>query len=613
MRPARHLTLLLPVLLSCSLSRSGARDPGVDAERPASALPPREASVPGAGPEAEAPASKRAAAEVPEAPMATSPRRDREAVADEAAPAAGLPPSEPGVVPVAPSDGGRRGLGAAKAGAADDNLAYGAFLDFVHQHGDLGRLRDLSERLIVSVRDRDGLPLAGARVVAWRGKEELVARTTYADGRTVLHPSAEPRLGSQDALLEVSLGEARAQVALGARRGHELQVVLDTARALPASVPLDVAFVLDTTGSMGDEIAQLKRTIEAIHFQLTHLLPRPELRFAMVLFKDVGDSYRTEKVPFTRDLEAFEAALARVEASGGGDEPEDVEEALRVTMEELDWRPDGVRLAFLVGDAPPHLDYPQRFTYLSAIDRAAERGIKVTTIGASGLSTQGELIWRQLAQGTMAPFVFLTYGETGDSEGSPSSVSHHVGSNWVADRLDAIVVRMVKVELSHYGPKGAAAPDDFFQATSGSGDPDAVLGDLFQQSVKQLIDYAVQRLDDRTPTVVLPLASPTMDAQVAEKLRSRLLLGLGRARSFQLVEHTQRPELLAALAGQLAESYDADKALEVGKLVPARLAVLGQLEAPAGRPVELLLKLVRLESGEVLSLSLLKIDRALLL
>ncbi len=335
----------------------------------------------------------------------------------------------------------------------------------------------------------------------------------------------------------------------------------------------------------------------------------------MVLYRDKGDDYRSRVIPLTADLQRFNQQLNAVRAGGGGNYPEDVQEGLRHAMTTIKWRPRGVRLAFLIGDAPPRLDHGQTYTYVSAMRDAARRGIKIATVGASGLNRQGELVWRQLAQYTMAPFVFLTYGEKGDSEGSASSVSHHVGANWVAEKLDAIIVRMVKVELAHYSPAGAPRRLDYFSARKvdgGAGSPQ-VLEELFRKSIQQLQDYAVERLGAGTPTVALPVQSShkTLAAH-AGKLESRLLLGLARARPFKLVVKKDMPRLLTTINAQLALKYDSVKATQIGKLVPAKLAVLGRLNKGRAGQVEMLIKLVRLETGEILSVSLLRIDRRLL-
>ncbi len=533
----------------------------------------------------------------PAAPAARPPARD-------GAPGI-LPPPPPPPTP-APAAAG------VKAGASDDNLAFNAFLRFLDQHRGRGLREDIERRVVIKLVDVEGRPVPDAKLTWTEPGQPAVERTTYADGRTLVF--ASPKAGDHGATVRVEVpgGETVTRSLQGARRQLELR--LSGPRAEVKKVPLDVAFVLDTTGSMDDEIVSLKRTLEAIHFQISNLSPRPDVRFGMVLFRDRGDDYVTRLVPFTSDLKQFAASLATVDAGGGGDYPEDVQEGLHDALEKLEWRDRGVRLAFLIGDAPPHLDYGQPFDYLVAAREAARRGIKITSIGASGLSVEGEVVWRQLAQYTMAPFVFLTYGEKGDTEGTPSSVSHHVGSNWVADDLDAIVVRMVKSEVAHYSPRGAPKKDDYFSAESRPGaDGRAVLDDLFRQSVRQLTDYALERIDPRTPTVLLPItARPEAMGATAERLGRQLSVALGTAGPFQLVEDAGRQALLDKLAEQLGDAYDVERAAEAGKLVPARLAVFGQLDGSSASELELLVKLVRLETGEVLSLSLLKIDRKLL-
>ena len=514
--------------------------------------------------------------------------------------------------PSAPSRPAPQSSGPVRAGSADDNLQFNAFLRFVDENASLGIRNDISRRVVVRVIDKDGLPLPDALVEVGEGKA-LVERRTYADGRTLLFPSELPALSAQGARLRVSWNGKRVEAGAGWASHHALDVRLPVTRGAFQQVPLDLAFVLDTTGSMGDEIDALKKTLEQINFQITNLAPRPDVRFGMVLFRDRGDDYVTQVVDFTSSLQDFQRRLARVEAGGGGDTPEDVQSGLDDAMHKLGWRARGVKLAFLIGDAAPHLDYGQKYTYVHAMRDAARRAIKIATIGASGLDRPAEIVWRQLAQYTMAPFVFLTYGEKGDSEGgSPSSVSHHIGSNWVAENLDAIIVRLVKTELAHYSKTGSPPREDFFEASRGKGPSDDVLADLFRQSVQQLTDYCVHKLDDRTPTVVASLAAPDAAlGKLACKLETQLQLGLSRARTFQLVEGAQTDKMRQLLRSQSSLSYDETRMVALGKLVPAKLAVLSQLSRGAPGRLELVVKLVHLGSGEILSMSLLKIDEAL--
>ena len=497
-----------------------------------------------------------------------------------------------------------------KAGAADDNLQFNAFVQFLRENGRLGLPFDVEDRVVLQVNDREGRPLSGAKVRV----NGDVRRTTYADGQTLLHLRRWGVSSEAKIVIEGEQG-VRAEVA-GAQIGRRAEVTLPVRRATLPAVPLDVAFVLDTTGSMGDELDKLRATLDTIVFQISQMQPRPQLRLGMVLFRDRGDDYVTRKVPFTSNINQFKKALSKVKAGGGGDTPEDVQSGLKVALHDLAWGRQGLKLAFLVGDAPPHLDYSnQKFTYVEALEEAAERGIKIATIGASGLDLRGEVVWRQIAQATMSPFVFLTYGETGDADGTPSTVSHHVGSNWEAADLDAIIVRLVKLELAHFSEREVRPQEDWFTADSTPDRPrDDVLEELFDASMKQLVSYAVEPIEARTPTVLLPLSVNVPRGDSARgRLERGLALGLGRKSEFQLLETESKAVLLRALADQMTLAYNEEKIAEAGKLVPAKLAVLGQLGQGAPGRLELLLKLIRLETGEVLSLSLLKIDEQLIL
>src|SRR5437868_15124335 len=89
-----------------------------------------------------------------------------------------------------------------------------------------------------------------------------------------------------------------------------------------ANVPrIDVAFALDTTGSMGDEIDVVKEKIVEIARKLSAGQPAPDVRFGIVAFRDRGDLYVTRTFPFSREIADVEKTLRTLHAAGGGDEP----------------------------------------------------------------------------------------------------------------------------------------------------------------------------------------------------------------------------------------------------------------------------------------------------
>src|SRR4029079_17704147 len=128
---------------------------------------------------------------------------------------------------------------------------------------------------------------------------------------------------------------------------------------------VEVAFVLDTTGSMGPLIEGAKRKIGSIATAIADANPNAVIRMGLVAYRDIGDDYVTKTFNLTTDIQDLYANLLELKARGGGDWPESVNEALDVGVNKLQGTPSGDvrRIVFLVGDAPPHMDYAQDTKY----------------------------------------------------------------------------------------------------------------------------------------------------------------------------------------------------------------------------------------------------------
>ncbi|MGI8551588.1 MAG: vWA domain-containing protein [Dehalococcoidia bacterium] len=122
---------------------------------------------------------------------------------------------------------------------------------------------------------------------------------------------------------------------------------------------VDVAFVVDTTGSMGPFIEAARDNIRRVAEEVADLGDL-DLHFAVVEYRDHPPqelSFVTRVYPFD-DGDALQAVLNGLQPEGGGDAPEAVLDGL-VAAANLAWRANADRLCFLVGDAPPH-GYGQR-------------------------------------------------------------------------------------------------------------------------------------------------------------------------------------------------------------------------------------------------------------
>ena len=176
----------------------------------------------------------------------------------------------------------------------------------------------------------------------------------------------------------------------------------------PERPRMEVVFVLDTTGSMSGMIAGAKQKIWAIANKLKSADPTPEIRFGLVGYRDRGDTYVTKVFGLSGNLDEVYTHLYAYAAEGGGDTPESVNEALHKAVRDLQWStdPEVLRVIFLVGDAPPHMDYQDDVKYSKSCKLANERGILINTLQCGRLEGT-EQIWREIANLTNGTYAAI--------------------------------------------------------------------------------------------------------------------------------------------------------------------------------------------------------------
>lgn len=175
----------------------------------------------------------------------------------------------------------------------------------------------------------------------------------------------------------------------------------------PTPSTLDVALVIDTTGSMGDEIAYLQSEFRDFSADINGRYPNAEVRWSLVVYRDQGDAYLVQHDDFTADPETFRGSLAQHNAGGGGDYPEAPEVAL-VRAHSLSWRAsqDTAKLAFWVADAPPHVENLSAFA--DSVRDLQARDVAIYPVASSGVDENTEYFMRATAQLTGGRYVFIT-------------------------------------------------------------------------------------------------------------------------------------------------------------------------------------------------------------
>ncbi|WP_422377063.1 vWA domain-containing protein [Roseibium sp.] len=297
------------------------------------------------------------------------------------------------------------------------------------------------------------------------------------------------------------------------------------AHSQPHADRIEVAFVLDTTGSMSGLIDNARRKIWSIANTISRANPNADIRMGLVAYRDFGDDYVVRTFQMTPDLQEVNALLWKFRASGGGDGPEAVNEALDAGVSEIAWSRSGNtrRLLFLVGDAPPHMDY-QGPNYPEILKEARQRDITVNTVQA-GDWYETRQYWQTIAR--MGGGSYIAIAQDG-------GLTTHYDSPWddeildLQRRIDQTVVpygnraqqRQLQARIatkSYAKDHGAVAESSYL---IGKGKVTTGDGDLVDDLEAGRVDLKTLP-KDQLPEAVADLAEEEQRAFVAQKLAER--------------------------------------------------------------------------------------------
>ena len=203
---------------------------------------------------------------------------------------------------------------------------------------------------------------------------------------------------------------------------------------------VDVMFVVDATGSMGDELNYIKAELESV-FERVHKEMETDytIRLGANVYRDQGDEYVVRSHPFSESIHDVAMFIRSQNAGGGGDAPEAVEEALEEAIEKHEWSTSAQsRFLFLVLDAPPHHTSDRLKKLQDLTKKAAEKGIRIIPVSSSGVDKETEFLMRFLAIHTGGTYTFLTdHSGIGESHIEPT-----IGS-YAIEYLDDLLVRLI--------------------------------------------------------------------------------------------------------------------------------------------------------------------------
>lgn len=341
---------------------------------------------------------------------------------------------------------------------------------------------------------------------------------------------------------------------------------LANAETKAAKPRVEVCFVLDTTGSMSGLLEGAKQKIWSIANQIISAKPTPELKIGLVAYRDRGDEYVVKSFPLTDDIDATFADLTKFKAGGGGDQPESVNEALSEAVHKMSWSQDRetLKVVFLVGDAPPHMDYKDGPKYPEICKEAMKNDLIINTIQCGNIASTTP-IWQEIAK--LSEGSFAAIAQTGNvavietpMDAKLAALNREIGDTLVPYGSDKDQ-RAVLEKQANSSAKGAPAAADrlSFNATTAKAvqGGNELLGALADGSVKL---ESIPKTD--LPADLQKLSPEELKKRLDEKQQTRTALQkeIGEL-SRQRTEFIQAEAKRRATAGK-GDSFD-DKITEM--------------------------------------------------
>jgi len=201
---------------------------------------------------------------------------------------------------------------------------------------------------------------------------------------------------------------------------------------------VEIMFVVDATGSMGDEINYLKSELKDVIKKSTQAQRKIDLKIGSVFYRDGNDAYLTKVSPLSKNFDRVYNFIDEQRAAGGGDFPEAVDAALEEALAQKWSENAAARIIFLLLDAPPHEDNQIKTTVADQIKEAAELGIKIIPISASGINRETEFLLKFMSVLTNGTYVFIT-----DDSGIGNPHLDPLVNDFEVEKLNDLLIRLI--------------------------------------------------------------------------------------------------------------------------------------------------------------------------
>lgn len=284
----------------------------------------------------------------------------------------------------------------------------------------------------------NGSPVINANVELIKGSSVIWSAKTDNFGKVDLWAGLFQKEGSPDlSLFSLRINNVIQSQSLNAYENGVNEININSNANNLNKV--EISFIVDATGSMGDEIQFLKADLENVIDSVKNLNSNLDIFTSAVFYRDKWDSYLIRKSEFTNDLSITTDFISQQNANGGGDFPEAVDTALNVCVNQLQWSDNArTRIAFLILDAPPHYTADIVENIHNTIENAAQKGIKIIPITASGIDKETEFLMRFMAISTNGTYVFITDDSGVGNEHLKASVGE-----FQVEYLNNLMVRLI--------------------------------------------------------------------------------------------------------------------------------------------------------------------------
>lgn len=297
----------------------------------------------------------------------------------------------------------------------------------------------LTNRYAVLVKNKKGQPLADIEVELVNAKKNVLWKTrTDNEGKADLWAGIfDRREDARNLKILVNYNGKKYTIrkAKPYKKVNKIKIKTDC----NLSNKVDIMFAVDATGSMSDEINYLKSELQNVIERVQKSDDELDIRLGSVFYRDVRDAYLTQSTPLNSDISKTVNFIKKQSAGGGGDFPEAVDAALEETIQKQIWSKDAVaRIVFLVLDAPPHMQQQNISSLQKSIRIAAEKGIKIIPVTASGINRSTEYLMKSMALATTGTYVFIT-----DDSGIGNSHLKPKNKDFKVEKLNNLLVRLI--------------------------------------------------------------------------------------------------------------------------------------------------------------------------